>query len=418
MPLPRQRTRALLLGTALGLTLGASVSRAHDGHTFSNPFHDVSVEDACALAAQEYKLVFVYVTKPGEAAPAYLERPSWRAWRAIDPLIREMVAVKVDGTAAARELPHCTLRADRLPVMLVLDHDGTERHRSSGAASVEQLTHNLSSWLQDASAVERARKAAAQADERNPMGKERLAAALARSGNIDAALDAYRWCIEVGCVKNSIYGAARRRFIFKSLHALAEEHPAAGEMLLRLQREMEATLLGKADDPNIARNFAELNLCLKQTDRSLALYDRLPERSRARQILFDRVLDQLVAARRYAEVLDSADAESVFRQEVLLARGRRFLCAETPDMRNERGTRVFAIARGSLMVECLAGVGRTEKARRLAERVLRYQNDAATRRLLRNHLQRVKAESLLSLVAPPAAGDDPSPAGKAPKGDR
>ena len=400
MVVSAQRTRASLVGAALAVAFGAWELRAHDGHTFGNPFHDVSPKEACALAAQEYKLVFVYVTKPGDAAPPHLERPSWRDWQALDLLIREMVAVRVDGAAAARELPQCTLREDELPIVLVLDAEGNEQHRGSGSMDMERLNRELTRWLQGTAAVERARQAAARADEHNPIGKERLAAALVRSGDIDGALEIYRWCVEVACVKNSVYGGARRRFIFKTLAALAAEHPAAEELLRRLQREMEEALLGDADDPNIARNFAELNLCVKQEDRSLAVYDRLPERSRARQILFDRVLGQLVAARRYEEVLGIADAETVFRQEVRMARSRRFLCAETPEMRDERGTRMFAIARGGLMVECLAGVGRTEEAGRLVERVLTYQDDGATRSLLRDHLRRAKAESLLRLVKP------------------
>ncbi len=378
---------------------------AHDGHTFGNPFHPVPVRKACLLARREHKLVFVYATAPGKAAPTYLERPSWRHWRALDLLIREAVAVKVNGADGDTELSAYESATDSLPLILLLDADGRELHRLTGDVSVDELNTKLTEWLSDAGTLERARRAAANANSESPIGRERLAAALARSGQIEAALDEYKWCVNVAMVKNPIYANARRRFVCKTLVALAAEHPQARTMVARLQNEMEHILLHERDHPNIARNVAELNLCLGQPERTLSLYDRLPERSRAKQILFDSVIDQLVQHRRYEEVLATVEPLQAFRQEVIMARSRRFACAETPDMRNERGTKTFAVARGAMLVEALAASDHTDEAEKLLRAILRFQDDDECQELLMQHIRRSGCGRLLELVRPAPTGE-------------
>ncbi len=397
---PRRRTCAAL-GALLCAIGSGGRAVAHDGHTFGNPFHEATVSAAADLATTEHKLVFVYVTAPGRPAPEFLETPSWKDWRALDLLILETVAVRMNADTLSQQLPGFDVDLEELPLVLLLDTQGRVLHSFAGDLDAEQLDAELHTRLRGAAALERARQVAAGASREDPIGFERLAATLARNGQIAEALAEYRRCVDVGLVHNTIYAAARRRFVFKELVALAKEHDLARRMLADLKRDMQETLLKKRDNPNVARNLAELNFCLGQPADTLEFYDRLPERSRARQVLFDWVIEQLVDRRRYEEVLAMVEPQQAFRQEVIMARGRRFKCAETPDMRHERGTKAFAVARGALLVEALVATGQAAEAQQLARQVLRFRDDDVTRGLLREHLRRadgVAGEELLSAL--------------------
>ncbi|MCK4342386.1 MAG: hypothetical protein KAY37_11765 [Phycisphaerae bacterium] len=378
---------------------------AHRGHSFGNPFHDdVSLAQACKLAEEEFKLVYIYVTKPGGSAVPYLERPTWSDWRAIDLLIREVVAVKLDGRRHAAELRQYKLGEP--PAMLVIEPDGTERQRLSGDLSAEQLMLELVKVLSDEDSVARVRAAVKAAGGAEPLSRERLAAILTRHGAYQKALEQYLWCLAEG-LRNVPYATARRRLLLKNFVALTVQYPPARSALEKRRQEMEHTLRNERDDANLARDLAELNRCLDDEARTLALFDQLPPRSRARSVLFDRVLDQLIRHKRYDEVLGMVEPLQVFRQEVLMARQRGRLRNEGPEARYERGTRAFAVGRGAALVEALAGVGRTDEAHRLSDKIIRFDDRPETYRLLRQHARRAESRELTHYLETKSATTQP-----------
>jgi hypothetical protein len=217
--------------------------------------------------------------------------------------------------------------------------------------------------------------------------------ALVRCGKFDQALEEYLWCLEVGLRQNILYAAARRRLLLKGFVSLTEQYPPARAALLERRAAMEQALRGDQDSANLARDLAELNCCLGNEARNLALYDQLPPRSKARHILFDRVLDQLVECRRYGDVLAVLDPLRVFSQEAHLARIRGGSNERGPEAAQQRGTRAFAVARGAALVEALAGAGRVKEAHALIKAILRYDDTPETRALLKQHAGRANLET-------------------------
>ena len=390
----------------LVLAWAAAPAPAHRGHAFGNPFHEVSLEEACKLAEQEFKLVYVYVTAPNGQVCKYLERPTWSDWRAIDLLIREMVAVRLDGGRDAEQLRRYKL--GKLPVMLLLNPDGSQRRRLAGELSAEQLKRELVADLSGADCVARVRKTVAAGGGEDPLARERLAETLTRQGSHAEALEEYLWCLEVGLRRNIPYATARRRLLLKGFVALAEQYPPARETLEQRRAAMEQALRDKKGTANLARDLAELNSCLGDEARTLALFDELPPRSKARYVLFDRVFEQLVEHRRYDELLAFVDPLQTFSQEKRMALMRKALWDDSPEARYERGNRAFAIARGAALVEALAGLGRIDEARTLIDKILKFDGRPEARTLLEQHLRRAECTELVRYLQPKPPTSQPA----------
>lgn len=392
----RQRLARLGLVALLVFGWASLPAGAHRGHGFGNPFHAVSLEEACQLAQQELKLVFVFATEPHGSALPYLERPTWGDWRAIDLLIRETVAVKLEAQQHAAELQRYEI--ENYPTMLLLNPDGTERCQLAGNLSAEQLMQALAADLSAKDSIARVQKAVEKTQGEDPFTRERLAETLARCGRPDQALEEYLWCLEVGLRENIPYAATRRRLLLNGFVSLAEQHPPARAALMERRAAMEQTLQSKRDSANLARDLAELNGCLGDEDRNLELYDQLPPRSRARHVLFDRVLDQLVAHQRYVDVLAVLDPLRAFSQEARLARIQGGSNERGPVAAEQRGTRAFAVTRGAALLEALAGTGRAQEARSLVNAILKYDDTPETRASLKEHARRAQNQELVSYI--------------------
>jgi len=208
------------------------------------------------------------------------------------------------------------------------------------------------------------------------------------------------WCITKGLRSRdrAIYAAARRQLVFKNFAALGKLYPPARTALEQERERMEQALLGGKDDANLARDIDALNCSLAQHPRSLELYDRLPATARARCVLFDKVIDLLIAHRRYAEVLKLVDPETAFQQEAIMARRQRALWDESPDARSQRGQWAFAVARGAMLVEALAATGRVAEAKTLADAILRFSQRQYARDVLLHHARRAGVPELTAHI--------------------
>lgn len=393
-----------MAGAIVAGLAAAPVAIAHRGHAFGSPFHEITLSEACALAGDEHKLVFAYVTAPGRGVPAYLERPTWAEWQAVDLLIRETVAVRLDGRAHAESL--APYKLDAPPAMLLLERDGRLLRALPGDLGAARLRAALVEVLSDPAALARVRAAVAQDGPEDPLARERLAETLVRHGQPAEGLAEYVWCVQTGLAKDPIYAKARRRLLYQSVLALAEHYPAARTALVAQRDAMERELLDERFNPHRVHDLAELNRCLEDEARSLALFDRLPEHHKVRHVLFDYVVGQLVAQQRYDEVLAIVDPLRAFREEARIARIRQALWDQTPDARTQRGTRDFAVARGGVLLEALIGARRDAEARQLVDAILRFDGRAETVELLRQHA-RADAAVLAYLASQTSVAEPP-----------
>ncbi|MFH1748990.1 MAG: hypothetical protein ABIG44_18315 [Planctomycetota bacterium] len=393
------RSVLLVLGVTVSILVlptGTPVAWAHRGHGFGSPFHSVSLAQAGRLAEDEGKLVYIYVTEPRGRPPKYLAKPTMRDWRGIDLLILETVAIRLDAGFDADQLT--AYKLDQLPVMLLLAPDGTEQIRLSGDLNADQLATQLAAAISDEDTLARIRKLVAAGGDNDPLARERLAQALVRREQYADALREYVWCLDVGLRVHIPYASARRTLVFKGVAQLTERYTHARQALETWRTTTENSLLHE-HNANLARDLAELNSAWNDENRTLAFHDRLPPKSRARQVLFDYVFELLIAAGRYQEVLAVADPLRTFKQEIRMVRMQGSPTADDIEESPRRGTRSFALNRGAALVEALAGTDQNAEACALAKEILKFDHTPRTHALLRRHAERARSQSLIEFLA-------------------
>jgi hypothetical protein len=140
-------------------------------------------------------------------------------------------------------------------------------------------------------------------------------------------------------------------------------------------------LVSGSSNATTVQDTIRLNEALGQKERNLSLFDQLPQESPCRAMLLDSVLDQLLSARRYEEILKGADANAVFAQEV--ARMEQMLASlgnnATMKARVEGVFRQNAVSKGSHYFEALAGVHKDEEAKTLADQIFKFDSTATTK---------------------------------------
>jgi hypothetical protein len=136
---------------------------------------------------------------------------------------------------------------------------------------------------------------------------------------------------------------------------LGAKYPPARETKWRDERE--AAVISGLSDGTTVRDVVRLNEVLDQRESNLTLFNRLPAKSPSRAILLENVLDQLLSAKRYEEVLRDADLSSIFSREVKRVNEMSATLGKstTTKDRVERVLRERAVSTGSHYFEALAG---------------------------------------------------------------
>ena len=405
----------VLLGWLTGLAVPVpSLAHPIDAWGDFKLFKRLTLDQAKTTAREQAAIVFVYASGPGEEVPAYLESPEPRYWLLSKLIIEETVPLQLEvGNCVGALDPYGVAQ---YPTLLLLNADGTERRRMIGDATSEQLQQWLEEDLSGADTIDRLRKAIASAETVDPLFRERLGDALLRMGKKQEALAEYVWCVDTGFLLNVRYMARHRSILAARLADMARTFPPAKQTLKRFQKEMAATIIANPSNHLTAMMLAEIDLRLGETAHTLAVFDQLPPKSRARHTLFNTVFAELVNQKRYGEAvfvpapdkryrpainLQIRNAARAFRQEVVAVQMGRLAGLEDPNAPLERGMRSYAILRGVLLVEALLGTNQVEDAIDLARKVVEFDDTQKTRTLLVEHAKRAGYTSLADELPEP-----------------
>jgi hypothetical protein len=271
-------------------------------------FQSVDFTTACSLAKEQKKLVMVYWWQVENDGCHKLDSITWK-----DPAVQEwlnstVVAIAVEGEKdldlANRfridNYPTTSFHTfegkvlERIPgyyapdaflslskaLLLGRGPDGTYQH-PEGAAAEDPLA-----WLGYANST---------------FGKKEL---------VDETIAAYSWLLDHAEAKTPGFIDQYIDLILKRLMATSEVNPRVEEYLIRRRDDLRArALAGTATDAE-ARWVLRYNYWLSQMNKDIEYYlelgGRTERQDQYRKVLFDSVLDDLVAWKKYDEVRAAA----------------------------------------------------------------------------------------------------------------
>lgn len=226
------------------------------------------------------------------------------------------------------------------------------------------------------------------------------AKALARSGNWEAALPEYLWCYDEGMVRVASFTGVRSSFLLGELEKMAADYPPAMAALRERRDRAEQRMLANTDR-QAGADLAALNHTLGEDARNLETFDKLAADSPQRQGMLVRVYDQLIDARRYT---DAAEARTYAQMSSTFDMAAR----ERPEMANlpnqellKQANRTYLLTTTTKNIEVLAGAGKLEQARALADKLLAYDGSNDTRAQIQEHAARAGHPDLLSAPSKP-----------------
>ena len=350
--------------------------------TFAAPFSDIGFDAASKRAAQTGKIVLVDFYTTWCAPCRLLDKRTWTDPGVIKALEEKTVALRVDAekeTDLARRY-----QIEAYPSILLIKPDGTELDRLVGYRDPKTFLADFGAALKGRDAATRAKEKRVSAGTNDPMARMESARSLATKGQDAQALEEYLWCFDHGSEARPSFALMQVSLLLDRIKDLASRYPAAQRALESRRDERQTKLLSGTIDQQAATELVRLNEVLGQKERNLAVFDRLPTGSPARDAVISLLINQFLDAKRYADVLGGTDGKSAFAQQVVLFNEMvDALNPKNPDKSlYEESYRRSTVAWGAHFLQALAGLNKNQQARELAQQILKFDASAATRSTL------------------------------------
>jgi hypothetical protein len=221
------------------------------------------------------------------------------------------------------------------------------------------------------------------------------AQALVRTGDPAEALRELLACDEGFRQLGGSTASLRISMLTSALAELARRSPEALEELQRRRDALRQKIMAGPGGADAVSEFSAVVKGLKQEQLLLEVYDALPPGDRRRSSLAIYGSDQLLAARRYADLAEtksygmmSSSFEMNTTYDSTAATGQN-------SARLQQSMREMGIRTAGKDIEVLAGIGDLDHARVLLNRLLAFDSSEATKTSVRGHLERAGHPELL-----------------------
>jgi thiol-disulfide isomerase/thioredoxin len=365
-------------------------------------FHDLPFAEACAKAKETGKLVLVDFYTTWCMPCKQLDKVTWHD-AAVETWLRaKTVAIKVDAEKQRELAARYSIGA--YPTIVFMEPDGKEKGRIIGFQPPKDFLAQAADVLAGITRADRLREDLKAGGENDPMKRQALGDELARQGKSAEALEHYLWCFDHGNEHGPGYAGVRLSLLPSSIVQLGQTHPPALVALRERRDKATAAVLEGAADRLLALEASALNRALGDEDQTLTLFDRLLKERHAESatvlpMLCDQVLDALVAAQRYQDILDAAGPVNVKLSSEIA--GHRMTEAHFKDEAESPVAylRTSLLEKGGKYYEALLGVKDTDHATELIEQLLGVDETADTFALLVRHAVRAgDSESARALM--------------------
>lgn len=340
------------------------------------PFRDLAFADALAAAKAEGKVVMVDFFTTWCVPCKRLDKVTWKDPEVVAWLERRTVPLKVDAEKETELAGRFAVEA--YPTIVFAGADGSALGKLVGYYEPKDFL----------TMAERVSSVASSGDgAQDPAAREERAAAAVREERWEDALEAVLFCLDDQGEADPTYDPLAPGGVGGLLEPLASAYPPAAEALRAraealAQRVRGGELDGVALVEALGRLVA-LDEALGEDERTLAVYADLRAQRPGQAVpvvLFRAVMPQLVAAKRYAEVLEGVgDVEQLVVAQ-LTAFGRmaeRITGTEGGEAMLAR-LRRRAVTELVGPYEALAGLGEDAAAERVADRLIAFDPSVET----------------------------------------
>ncbi|RJP37166.1 MAG: DUF255 domain-containing protein [Phycisphaerales bacterium] len=350
-------------------------------------FEDVKFDEACRRAAAAKKLVFIDFYTDWCGPCKVMDKTTFVDERVVAALRARTIPIKVDAEADAALARR--FNVDGYPMMLLVRPDGTEAGRIAGFQPADDFLDALDAAISGKDAETRAREAVAAGGGTDAMARLRLGQVLAAKGRHGDALAEFLWCFDAGATRDPAFMSLRRGVLLDAIAALGREYGPALAEISRRRDALEGDILAGRADFAAVLDYSAIHRALQQTDRTLATFDKLPDNSAAKVMLFADLVDALLAARRYADVVRMADPAAGLSRKI-----EDFHRTEAdPRIRSDSARQMLLTTMredirryAARMTLALAGAGRLDDARKLIADALAFDGGEEMRREIRDYL--------------------------------
>jgi thioredoxin-related protein len=361
---------------------------------FADPFSNLSFDAASKRAAQTGKIVLVdfYTTWCGPCR--LLDKRTWTDADVTKMLEQKTVALRIDAEKqtdlAAR------YHIDAYPSVLLIQPNGIELGRLVGYRDPKTFLADFNAALKGIFPPVHATAVGTN----DPMVRMERGHMFAQRGKDAEALQEYLWCFDHGDEVRSSFDLVRTSTLLGYIKDLGVRYPAARKAIENERDERQTKLLSGPADQHTVYEIMQLNSALDQKEKDLAVFDQLPSGSVIREYVLPLLADQLLAAKRYADILGGGDGKSAFAKQVDLFHDMVDML--NPDNSSssmyEKSYRNSTVTSGARYFEALAGLKRNREAKELAQRILKFDSSSATRTILAEAAERADNTELAQYV--------------------
>jgi len=346
------------------------------------PFLDLKFDDALKKAAQENKIVLIDVCTTWCPPCRELERVTWPD-ADVQKLLNEKTVPLMINADNNEQLAD-KYNVVTYPCVLLLKPDGTEIDRLIGFRPPKDFISDFNLSMSGRTTEVLAREAVAKAGGKDPELRLNLADLLRQKGSNAEALDEFLWCYNHGLENDPNFAWDRKSWLLNSLEILSETYPPAQKARASLRDDKEKAMLAGTGDRQTADDLVSLNEDQGHPQKSLDIFDQLPDKSRA--IMAIEIADKLAEAKRYKDLLDTlgnSTPEDIFTKEADQSKLQLTALAGNPEKKDEvKYLTERPLSIGAGFFEALAGSDKDVAAINLARKILEFSNADQTRNQL------------------------------------
>jgi thioredoxin-related protein len=274
------------------------------------PFQDLTFDQALAAAKKDGKIVMIDFFTTWCQPCKRLDKVTWADETVQRWLGEKTVPLKIDAEKEGKLAERFDVHA--YPTIVFVKADGTKIDAIVGFKKPDEflslakgaLAGRTSAVLTQEN-LERL-KAGLVGRENDPQARQEYADKLAEAKHYQEALTEYLWCFDTG-MKSPYWAGVRVSFLLSDITKLGESYPPAIKALEERRDAAEAKIASTSESEQDTVDAIAINRELNQTERNLALYDRMravkPLPSRVRAVLSREILPLLVDRRRYVEAI-------------------------------------------------------------------------------------------------------------------